>query len=63
MHGKTNLKYSECVPILVLVIQHAKRTHRTLLSVAACWAVPWFSTIYHNVKDFREKIIELENVL
>ena len=50
----TSIKYYECVSA-VLVIQHAKRMRRIMLSGASV-AVPYFSTS-HKRHDFREKVI------
>ena len=43
---------------MALVIAHAKRMRRVVLSAVSCSAVPHFPTLSHKRQDFREKIIE-----
>jgi len=42
---------------VALVTQHAKRMLRIILLPVACPALKYFSTLYHNRHDFREKVI------
>jgi hypothetical protein len=53
-----SITYSECVFILALVIQHAKRMRRIILSSVAFLALSYFSTLYHKRHDFRKNVIE-----
>jgi hypothetical protein len=43
---------------VALVIQHAKRMRRVLLSFVACLDLQYFSTLCHKRHDFWEKVIE-----
>ena len=53
------ITYSECV-FVVLIIQHAKRMHRIILSYVALLTVPYFPTLSRNRHDFRENVTEHE---
>jgi fluoride ion exporter CrcB/FEX len=50
-----NYAYYGCVSVAI-VIQHAKRMRRIILSSMACPALQTFSTLSHERRDFREKV-------
>jgi hypothetical protein len=49
-----SISYSECVSV-ALVIQHAKRMRRIVLSSVAYPVKMYFSTLSHKWHDFRKK--------
>jgi len=51
---KQSITYYECV-FVALIIQHAKRMCRIILSSVACPALLHFSTLSHKRYDFRER--------
>jgi len=55
------ITYSGCVSV-ALVIQHAKRMRRIILSCLVCLALPYISTLSlsHTRHDFGKKVIEHE---
>ena len=57
MEKAKSITYSKCVSA-ALVIQHAKRMHRIILSSAACPSLPCISTLSHKWHDFRGEIFE-----
>jgi len=55
------ITYSECV-YLALVIQHAKRMGRIIMSSVACPPSPYFFTFYHKRHEFRKILLDTKFV-
>ena len=52
-----SIAYSECVSV-ALIIQHAKRMRRIILSSVVCQSLQYFCTLSLKCYDFRENVIE-----
>ena len=57
-----SIKYYECMSILALLIRHAKRTHRIILSSVACLALPYFPHYLINGTIFGKTLLNTECV-
>jgi len=51
-----SITHSECASV-ALVIQHAMRMCRVILSFLACPAIPYFSTLSHKRQYFRKECL------
>ena len=49
--------YPECLSV-ALLMQHAKRMRRFILLSVTCLALPYVSTLFHKLYDFRKKVVE-----
>ena len=49
--------------VAALVIQHAKRMRRIILSFDSCLPLSYFSTLSYKRHDFRKKILNIKYVL
>jgi hypothetical protein len=58
---KSNTHYIEFVSV-ALVIQHATRMRRTILSYAASLTVPYISTLPLNSTTFEKKLLNIKCV-
>jgi hypothetical protein len=56
-----SITYSECV-FVALVIQHATRMSRIILSSGACLTVPYFSRLSHRRHNFRKNLLNIKYV-
>ena len=56
------IKNYECVPI-ALVMLHAKRMRRIILSSVASLALPYFSRLSHKVMIFGKTLLNKKGVL
>ena len=54
-----NVTYSECV-FVALIIQHAKRMRRIILSSVARLDLPYFSTLSHKRYDYRKESLNIK---
>ena len=50
-----NITYSDCVFVATLGYTEYEALRRVILSLVACPAVPYFYTLSHKLRDFREK--------
>ena len=53
--------YSECVSV-ALIIQHAMRMRRNILSRVSCLAVQYYTTLFHKPHNLQKSVTENKNV-